>query len=92
MRLRFRTLAIVASRMRTALSGVGTASHRLWRYFPAILDLESDLGAEWLLELLSQAICEAVGDARPFAQFDDDRAPGSSASAELRRSDRRRGS
>lgn len=24
---------------------------QLWRYFPAILDLESDLGAEWLLDL-----------------------------------------
>src|SRR5208337_4847104 len=24
---------------------------KLWRYFPAILDLESDLGAEWLLDL-----------------------------------------
>jgi transposase len=24
---------------------------QLWRYFPAMLDLESDLGAEWLLDL-----------------------------------------
>jgi hypothetical protein len=24
---------------------------QLWRYFPAMLDLESDLGAPWLLEL-----------------------------------------
>jgi transposase len=24
---------------------------QLWRYFPAILDLEADLGSEWLLEL-----------------------------------------
>ena len=24
---------------------------QLWRYFPAMLELESDLGAEWLLEL-----------------------------------------
>ena len=24
---------------------------QLWRYFPAILELEADLGAEWLLEL-----------------------------------------
>ena len=25
---------------------------QLWRYFPAILELDSDLGAEWLLDLL----------------------------------------
>jgi hypothetical protein len=24
---------------------------QLWRYFPAILELENDLGAEWLLDL-----------------------------------------
>jgi len=24
---------------------------QLWRYFPAMLDLESDLGAEWLADL-----------------------------------------
>jgi hypothetical protein len=24
---------------------------QLWRYFPALLALDSDLGAEWLLEL-----------------------------------------
>jgi len=28
---------------------------QLWRYFPALLELESDLGAEWLLDL-----CETV--------------------------------
>jgi len=28
---------------------------QLWRYFPAILDLDDDLGAEWLLELWETA-------------------------------------
>jgi transposase len=28
---------------------------QLWRYFPAILDLESDFGAEWLLDLWETA-------------------------------------
>src|SRR5208282_5667714 len=28
---------------------------QLWRYFPAMLDLESDLGAEWLLDLWETA-------------------------------------
>lgn len=28
---------------------------QLWRYFPAFLDLESDLGAEWLLDLWEAA-------------------------------------
>lgn len=28
---------------------------QLWRYFPAMLELESDLGAEWLLELWEAA-------------------------------------
>ncbi len=28
---------------------------QLWRYFPAVLELETDLGAEWLLEFLDLA-------------------------------------
>jgi len=41
---------------------------QLWRYFPALLELEDNLGAEWLLELWEAAptpdtasrLCEAT--------------------------------
>ncbi|MBV8103510.1 MAG: IS110 family transposase [Hyphomicrobiales bacterium] len=34
---------------------VNRLRERLWRYFPALLELEDDLGAEWLLELWEAA-------------------------------------
>ena len=34
---------------------VNRLREQLWRYFPALLELEDDLGAEWLLELWEAA-------------------------------------
>src|SRR5271157_6337029 len=34
---------------------VNRLREQLWRYFPALLELEADLGAEWLLELWEAA-------------------------------------
>ena len=58
----FRLLA-VADPVVVELREVGAERNRLtnrlrellWRYFPAMLDLESDLGAEWLLDLWETA-------------------------------------
>ena len=34
---------------------------QLWHYFPAVLELDSDLGAEWLLQLWEEVPTPIVG-------------------------------
>lgn len=82
MRWRLSSLAIVASRRRFAVSGVGRRRGfpEFEQPFGAEVALEFEQGREVAPELLAQAVDEAVpfdaeilGDARPFAQLDDDR-------------------
>ena len=78
MRLRFRSLAIVASRMRLALPGVGTSFHRSEQPGGVKVAFKLEHGGKVAPKLLTHAVCEPValgakifGDARPFAQFDN---------------------
>src|SRR5713101_2651383 len=90
MRLRLRMAAIEASRMRLALSGVGTACQSSISQ-GALIGLEVEEGREVAPELLAHAVgkadalaAEVFSDARPFAQFDDDRIGGGQAAEAVR--------
>ena len=79
MRWRLRSLAIVVSRIRAALSGVGTVSHRSSSHSDAEIGFELEERRKIAPQLLAQAVGEAIalgteilGDTRPLAQFDDD--------------------